>query len=181
MKTTLFIPFGTKQAPGADRSYGAQCAGGADSPCDQNLTAAPSPFLVDGWMVDHATQSGHRHYLRTFTDGGIVSPDIPLPDQDAPARRRPFATPQDPEVCPTYAAQCQTCDASSGLRTPPQEIDRWMVDHATQSGHQHYLRTSTDATIVVPNALPDPALVAIPDAAAAALDGYPSSTPGWSI
>lgn len=73
------------------------------------------------------------------------------PGQDVTRGRYRFreyhvTTAADPMALPAYAALCVTgeehnCGAESGTLHTPDELTRWIAEHCTRTGHQHYEQT----------------------------------------
>ncbi|MEC4017773.1 DUF7848 domain-containing protein [Streptomyces sp. H27-D2] len=67
----------------------------------------------------------------------------------------PFATTQDLEAEPEYAAECvsgdeEACGETSGRRIDPARVEEWMRRHTQATRHQHYRRTFTDFAVMAP-------------------------------
>jgi hypothetical protein len=70
-------------------------------------------------------------------------------------RFRDYTTRPDPLSVPTHAAECVTgedadCGASSGRRTTPEEVVKWIAEHCRDTSHVHFERTEHASVIAVP-------------------------------
>jgi hypothetical protein len=72
-------------------------------------------------------------------------------------RFRSYTIARDESAAPTYEAVCVTgddadCGESSGERTSPEEVEKWLMGHLRETGHERCRRTFADYADVHPGA-----------------------------
>lgn len=69
-----FIDYVTKQDPTGEETWKAVCVSGDEEECKATSPVLGGDEAANDWMAEHAAQTGHKRYKRTFEDYALVEP-----------------------------------------------------------------------------------------------------------
>lgn len=69
-----YVPFLIERDQTAEATYEAECVAGEVLECGAESGPHHGPEPVDEWMRKHTQDTGHRRYLRLFSDYAVMQP-----------------------------------------------------------------------------------------------------------
>jgi hypothetical protein len=69
-----FVVYTVKEDESAEHEYEAVCVTGLDADCGARSPCCADLDALAVWQLDHAKETGHRHFRRTVHDYSLVVP-----------------------------------------------------------------------------------------------------------
>ncbi|SCK50766.1 hypothetical protein [Streptomyces sp. WMMB 322] len=69
-----YVPFTIEQDETSEPVYEAECVSGEATECRAESGPQHDPEPVEEWMRKHTQGTGHRRYLRAFSDYAVMRP-----------------------------------------------------------------------------------------------------------